>query len=163
MARSLLLPAISLLILLVQTIVVPFAAVGTIIPDLILIWVVFLGITRGPVTASSAGFFLGLLADVLAGDDGMLGLSSLTKTIAGFLAGYTFNENKTTQTLTTAQFPLIVAVVGLMHNLLYFIIFLQGTDISWEDAIVRHGLPATVYTALVTLLPMFVFARHYRT
>jgi len=163
MARSLLLPAISLLILLAQTIVVPFVAVGTIVPDLILIWVVFLGITRGPVAGSTAGFFLGLLADILAGDDGMLGLSSLTKTIAGFLAGYTFNENKTVQTLTSAQFPLIVAVVGLVHNLLYFIIFLQGTDISWEDAIVRLGLSSTVYTALVALLPLFIFSRHYRT
>jgi len=163
MARPFLLLVISLAVLLVQTTAIPFVAVGTIVPDLVLIWIVYLGIARGPVTASTAGFFLGLALDILAGEDGMLGLSSLTKAVAGFLAGYTFNKNKTAQTLSSAQFPVIVAVVSLVHNLLYFIIFLQGTDITWNDAIVRHGIPATVYTVLVALLPMFILARRYRS
>ena len=86
---------VSLLVLLVQTILVPYLAIGTIVPDLVLIWIVYLAITRGHIAATTAGFFLGLTMDILAGDDGMLGLSSFTKTLAGFLAGYTFSENKT--------------------------------------------------------------------
>jgi rod shape-determining protein MreD len=159
MARSLILLIISIVVLLAQTTVIPFIAVGTIVPDLVVIWIVYLGITRGQITASTAGFFLGFALDILAGEDGMLGLSSLTKAVAGFLAGFTFNENKTTQTLSSAQFPVIVAVVSLVHNLLYFVIFLQGTDISWDNAIVRHGIPSTVYTVLVALIPMFIIAR----
>lgn len=164
MARPLLIIiVISLGVLIVQTTAIPFIAVGTIVPDLVVLWIVYLGITRGQVTASTAGFLLGLALDILAGEDGMLGLSSLTKAVAGFLAGYTFSENKTQQTLSSAQFPLIVAVVSLVHNLLYFIIFLQGTDISWDNAIVRHGIPATVYTVLVALIPMFIIARRNRS
>ncbi len=163
MTRPLLLIVISLAVLLVQTTVIPYVAVGTIVPDLLLIWIVYLGITRGHVSASTAGFFLGLMMDILAGADGMLGLSSLTKVVAGFIAGYTYNENKTIQTLTSAQFPLIVGAVGLMHNLLYFVIFLQGTDISWNSVVLRHGIPATVYTVLVSLFPMFIYARRYRS
>lgn len=159
MTRWFILALISLAVLLLQTTLVPFLAVGTIVPDLVLIWIVTLGIARGHTTASTVGFFLGLGLDLLAGDDGMLGLSSLTKTVAGFLAGYTFNENKTKQNLGSAQFPLTIAVVSLVHNLLYFVIFLQGTDISWNDAIVRHGVPATAYTVLVSLIPMFILAR----
>lgn len=163
MTRWFILALISLAVLLLQTILIPFVAVGTIVPDLILIWVVVLGIARGQITASTAGFFLGLGLDLLAGDDGMLGLSSLTKAVAGFLAGYTFNENKTMQNLSSAQFPLTVAIVSLVHNLLYFLIFLQGTDISWNDAILRHGIPATAYTVLVSLIPMFIMARRNRS
>jgi rod shape-determining protein MreD len=108
MARPFLLLVISLAVLLVQTTAIPFVAVA--IVRILSVWIVYLGIARGPVTASTAGFFLGLTLDILAGEDGMLGLSSLTKAVAGFLAGYTFNENKTAQTLSSAQFPVIVAV-----------------------------------------------------
>jgi rod shape-determining protein MreD len=100
MQRFLFTIGVSLLALLAQTTVVPHLAIGTIVPDLLLIWIVYLGISRGHVSAMTAGFFLGLLMDILAGDDGMLGLSSLTKTAAGFLAGYTFNENKVVQILS---------------------------------------------------------------
>jgi len=163
MTRRLIIALVSLTILLLQTTLVPFIAVGTIVPDLVLIWVIALGIAYGQITASTAGFILGLALDVLAGDDGMLGLSSLCKAVAGFVAGFTFNENKTIQSLSSAQFPLVVAIVSLVHNLLYFVIFLQGTDISWNDAIVRHGIPATAYTVLVALIPMFIMARRHRS
>lgn len=153
------LAAISLAVVLVQTILVPFLAIGMIVPDIVLIWVVYLGITRGHIAGSTAGFALGLLLDVLAGNDGMLGLSAFTRTLAGFLAGYTYNENKTLQTLSSSRFPLIVSAAGLVHHLLYFVIFLAGTDVSWEAAVIRYGIPGTVYTALASLLPLFIFAR----
>jgi rod shape-determining protein MreD len=154
---------ISLLVLLAQTTVVPHLAVGTIVPDLLLIWIVYLGISRGHMSAMTAGFFLGLVMDILAGDDGMLGLSSLTKTAAGFLAGYTFNENKVVQILSGYQFLVILGAASLVHDLLYFLIFLQGADPAWNEAIVHYGLPTTVYTLVAALIPLFVFARRYRT
>jgi rod shape-determining protein MreD len=154
---------VSLLVLLAQTTVVPHLAIDTIVPDLLLIWIVYLGISRGHVSAMTAGFFLGLLMDILAGDDGMLGLSSLTKTAAGFLAGYTFNENKVVQILSGYQFLLILAAASLVHDLLYFLIFLQGADLAWNEALVRYGLPTTLYTLAAALIPLFVFARRYRT
>lgn len=151
--------AISLLAILLQTLIVPYVAIGTIVPDLTLIWIVYLAVTRGHIAGSTAGFVLGLALDVLAGDDGMLGLSAFTKALTGFLAGYSFSENKTMQTLTSSQFPLIVTTTALVHNLLYFIVLLQGSDITWQSAIVRFGLPATAYTGLAALLPMFFFSR----
>jgi len=163
MQRFFLTIGVSLLVLLAQTTLVPHLAIGTIIPDLLLIWIVYLGISRGHVPAMTAGFFLGLLMDTLAGDDGMLGLSSLTKTVAGFLAGYTFNENKILQILSGYQFLLILAAASLVHDLLYFLIFLQGADLAWNEAIVRYGLPTTLYTLAAALLPLFVFARRHRT
>lgn len=163
MQRSLTYIGISLAVLLLQTTLVPYVAVGGIVPDLALIWIVYLGITRGQIAASTAGFLLGLLLDVLAGGDTMLGLSSFAKALAGFLAGYTFNENKITQILSGAQFPGILAGVSLVHNLVYFLIFLQGSDLSWNDAIVFYGIPTTVYTVLVSVIAVFIFARRYRT
>ncbi len=163
MQRSLTYIGISLAVLLLQTTLVPYVAVGGIVPDLALIWIVYLGITRGHIAASTAGFLLGLLLDVLAGGDTMLGLSSFAKALAGFLAGYTYNENKITQILSGAQFPGILAGVSLVHNLVYFLIFLQGSDLSWNDAIILYGIPTTVYTVLASVIAVFIFARRYRT
>jgi hypothetical protein len=79
--------------------------------------------------------------------------------MAGFAAGYFYNENKISQILGGYQFVLVVAVASIVHNVLYFIIFLQGTEVGWLDAVVLYGFPTTAYTAALALLPMFVFSR----
>jgi rod shape-determining protein MreD len=163
MQRTVTLTALSLAFLLIQTTIIPRIAIGTIVPDLLLIWIVYLAFTRGQATSTTAGFLLGVLFDAVSGGDSMLGLSALTKTVAGFLAGYAYSDNKIPQNLSGMQFPLLLIAVSLVHNLLYFLIFLQGSDITWNGAILFYGIPATVYTAAVALIPMFVFARHYRT
>jgi rod shape-determining protein MreD len=152
---------LSLLFLLLHTTLVRFLAIDTIVPDILLIWVVYLAIRRGQIAATTAGFLIGLVADVLAGTDGMLGLSALSKTVAGFVAGYSYNENKIYQTLGGYPFVVIVALASLVHNLIYFFIFLQGSDIGWWNGIVFFGLPTTIYTVAVSLLPMFAFGRKY--
>ncbi|MBK7259989.1 MAG: rod shape-determining protein MreD [Ignavibacteriae bacterium] len=157
--RPALLVLISLAALLLQTMILPYVAVGTIVPDAVLIWIVYLAITRGHIAGSTAGFFLGLILDVLMGGDSMLGLSAFTKTLAGFLAGYAFSENKTLQTLSTSRFPIIVAITALVHNQFYFLVSLQGSDIPLESVVLRYGIPATIYTGLLALLPMFIFSR----
>jgi rod shape-determining protein MreD len=161
MKRLLFYSLVSLGVVLVQTIVVRFLAVIDIVPDILLLWIVYIAIREGQVAATVAGFLLGLCVDFLSGTDGMIGLAALSKTIAGFLAGYFYNENRTSQILGGSRFIIAVAVASFVHNGLYFAIFLQGTQISWGGILFRYGFPTTVYTCLVALLPMFVFARKY--
>ena len=161
MLRQAIITLLSLLFILIQTTIVRFLPVATITPDVLLIWVVFLGIRDGQITATVAGFFIGLVMDLLSGSDGMLGLSAMCGTIAGFIAGYFYHENKTYQTLGTYRFLLVLGGVGFVHNLLYFIIFLQGSGIRWWGAVVQYGIPTMVYTVAVGVLPMFVIARKH--
>jgi rod shape-determining protein MreD len=152
---------ITLLVVLLQTTVARFLAIGGLTPDLVLLWVVYLSIRRGTVAGTTAGFFAGLAVDMLSGADGMLGLAALAKTVAGFAAGYFYNDNKTVQTLGSYRFILIVALAAFLHNLIYFAIFLQGSDIGVWGAVAYYGLPAAAYTAAAALIPMFVFARRH--
>jgi rod shape-determining protein MreD len=152
---------LSLVFVVLQTTVVRFLAIQMIVPDLVLIWIVYLALRRGQIAATTAGFFLGLAFDLLSGPDSMLGLAALSKTAAGFVAGYFFNENKIAQTLGGYEFILIVVIASLVHNLLYFIIFLQGSGITWSGALLEYGFPTTAYTAMAALLPMFVYARRH--
>jgi rod shape-determining protein MreD len=151
----------SLLLVLLSTTLLRFLTIGDIAPDILLIWVVYIAIREGQIAGTVAGFLIGLAADLLSGTDGMIGLAALSKTVGGFLAGYFYNENKTLQTLGGYQFLIAVGVVSLVHNVIYFLIFLQGTELSWWRIIVSHGVPGTVYTVAAALLPMFVIARRH--
>ena len=159
MRRTLIDIALTLLFVLLQTTLAQYLAVAGLSPDFTLIWIVYLSLRRGQITGTVAGFFTGLVLDLLSGNDGMLGLAALAKTAGGFTAGYFFNENKTAQTLGSYRFILIILSVSLVHNLIYFIIFLQGSGAHWWQAILLYGIPAALYTAAVGLIPTFVFAR----
>ncbi len=150
---------LSILIFVLQTTVARFLAIYGVVPDLVLLWIVTIAIRRGQIPATVAGFAMGLGLDLISGPDGVLGLSALTKTIGGFLAGYFYNENKVLQTLGGFQLPLITALVSLIHNLVYFIVFLQGSGLGWASMLGLYGIPATAYTTAISVLPMFAYAR----
>ena len=148
-------------LLLLQTTFIPLLSLGGMVPDLLLIWVVYTGLRRGQVETTIAGFAVGLLQDLVSTQ--FFGLAALSKTVAGFLSGYFYNENKTDQTLGTYRFLLVVGVCSIGHNLLYFLIFLQGTDISPILTTTQFTLATTAYTMAVSALPMFAFSRRLAT
>jgi rod shape-determining protein MreD len=163
MRRIALYSILSLLFILLQTTVVRFLSIGRIVPDILLIWVVYVAVRQGQVAGTVAGFLIGLVIDLLSGSDGMLGLAALTKTVAGFLAGFFYDENKTFQTLGGYQILIAVGVTSVLQNVIYFVIFLQGSEVGWWGAILLYGLPTSFYTVVVALLPMFAYARKYLT
>ena len=67
----------------------------------------------------------------------------------------------TEQTLAGWKFVFAVGLASLLHNGVYFLIFLQGTDISWWRAVALHGIPSSLYTTTLAMVPMFVFRRKY--
>jgi rod shape-determining protein MreD len=151
----------SLLLIVVDSSLVKFLSIAGIVPDILVVWIVYIAIREGQIAGTTAGFFIGLVMNLLGMTESMLGLAALAKTIAGFTAGYFYNENKTYNTLGGYQFIVIVAVASLVHNILYFIIFLQGSELSWMQSVLSYGIPTTAYTAAIALLPMFAFARKY--
>lgn len=144
-------------LLIVQTGFMPYLAIGGFIPDLVLIWVVYTSLRRGQVEATLAGFAAGLLQDVLSTQ--LFGLAALSKTIAGFVGGYFYNENKTDQTLGSYQFLLIVGMCSLIHNVTFFTVFLQGSDVPILWTVIQDSLATTLYTGAISALPMFAFSR----
>ncbi len=138
-----------------------FLAVGNIVPDILIVWIVYVAIREGQIAGTTAGFLIGLSMNLMGTTNGIVGIAALAKTFAGFTAGYFFNENKMYSMLGGYQFIVIVGVASMVHNIIYFIIFLQGSGLSWMESVLYYGVPTTVYTAAVALLPMFAFARKY--
>jgi len=68
-----------------QTTLSRFVARGSMTVDLVLVVVVYVALTSGPVTGLLTGSVAGLLQDALS--TGVIGIGGLAKTIVGFLAG----------------------------------------------------------------------------
>jgi rod shape-determining protein MreD len=151
---------IALALLLLQTTFIPFLSVAGFLPDLLLIWVVYIAVTRGQMEGTVTGFVVGLLQDVVTMQ--FFGLTALTKTVAGFVAGYFFNENGTEQTLGSYRFLMIILLSSFVHNVIYYGIFLQGIQDAVFTTTLEFSIATSVYTGLLGVLPVFTFVRKYR-
>jgi rod shape-determining protein MreD len=157
MPKHVRLTIVTLILVALQTTIVSFTSIANIIPDIMMIWIVYIAITKGQIPATMYGFAIGILLDLISGQ--FLGLSALSKTIAGFLAGYFYNENKMQMNLANYQFLIIVGIASVVHNLIYFIIFTQGSDVGLFTAIFRFGMFSALYTTSIASIPMFFHSR----
>jgi len=148
-------------LLLLQTTFLPFIVLGRYLPDLFILYLVYIALRRGQIEATISGFIIGLLQDIITTQ--FFGLASLSKTIAGFVVGYFFNENTVEQTLGSYRYVLLVALCSVVHNLIYFIIFFQGISSSTFFSTIECTIGMTLYTCVISVLPMFFFSRKYNT
>ena len=97
-----------------QTTLARFLVRGTVAVDLVLVAVVYVALTSGPVTGMLAGTVGGLIQDTLA--SGVIGIGGLSKTIVGFLAGLVG-----TQFIVTNSLPRFVVFFGatVLHQALF--------------------------------------------
>ena len=93
------------LALALQTTMARFLIGGSAAVDLVLVAVVYVALTTGPVTGMLAGSVAGLIQDSLS--SGVVGIGGLAKSIVGFLAG-AFGQ----QFIVTAALPRLVMFVA---------------------------------------------------
>jgi rod shape-determining protein MreD len=150
----------ALLLVVLQRIFVTLISVERIAPDVLLIFVVFIAIREGQITGTVTGFLLGFVMDMLSGE--LLGLAALSKTVGGFVAGYFYNKERTGETLGTYMFLFIVLLCSFVHNMVYFFVFVQGTEINFWVSLMRFGVWTSVYTCFISIIPMLFFRRSLR-
>lgn len=102
------------LALALQTSLARFVVRGTAALDLVLVVVVYVALTSGPVTGMFAGSIAGIVQDALS--SGTLGIGGLAKAIVGFAAGVLGQ-----QFIVTAAFPRFVmfVVATIVHAALF--------------------------------------------
>jgi rod shape-determining protein MreD len=161
MERFLRSAGIVLVLLLVQSTFIPYMSLLGYSPDILLPWLVYVALRRGQVEATLYGFGVGLLQDMATTH--FLGLAALSKTISCFVVGYFYNENTANQTLGSYRYVLIVMLCSLVHDVIYYAIFFLGVEGSLVVHTLQFSLASSLYTGVVTLLPMFAFSQKYST
>ncbi len=152
---------VAILLLLLQTTFIPYVAVWGYLPDIFIPWLVYVALRRGQIPATVSGFAAGFLQDIVATK--FLGLAALSKTLSSFIAGYFFNENQIEQTLGSYRYILIVLMCSFIHNVVYFLIFFQGAEGSLFLSVLDASVGTTLYTGIISVLPMFAFSQRYHT
>ena len=114
-----------------QTTLARFVVGGSAAVDLVLVAVVAVALTIGPVGGMLAGSLAGLIQDALS--SGVIGIGGLAKTIVGFLAG-AFGQ----QFIVTAALPRLVIFIAatVLHGAvfmgLYYVLDLRVFPSPWK-------------------------------
>lgn len=144
-------------LLFIQTTIIPFLAIGTVIPDLILILLVYYSITRGQIYGSVLGFIYGFLFDIITGS--LLGSTMIAKTLAGFTAGYFSSENKKDQYLVANNFALIVLISSLIDSTVSGFFSTINFTSSILIIFFQLALMPSIYTAAIALMGMIFYPK----
>lgn len=153
--------AIAGLILLLVQLNLGYIAVESVTPDLLVVLTVFVALREGQFTGLLVGFFLGLFFDLISSD--IIGTNALSKMLAGFVAGYFYNDKLSLQeSVGSFRFLGIVALAALVHNIVYYFFYVQPTDLSFTSFFLRSGIAASLYTTVIAVLVMLAAARKQR-
>lgn len=143
--------------LLIQTTIIPLIAIKGVIPDLILILLVFYAMRYGQIYGTVLGFVYGFLFDVITGS--LIGSTMLAKTLSGFVAGYFYNENKQEQYIKSLFFCLIVLLCGVIDSVVYSFFLTIDFNSNVLLLIFEQGMLPGFYTAVISLIVVIFFPR----
>lgn len=126
--------------------------IKNIVPDLVLVFVIFYALLHDARAAASYGFFCGLLEDLLLGR--FIGMNALAKGITayiiGILQGNVFKENLAVGVLSV--------LIGTVLNLVFLVIISLFTTVVFK---INQGVLITLfYQALFHMLlavPLYVW------
>jgi len=149
----------------IQTTLARFLVRGSVAVDLVLVAVVYVSLTSGPVTGMLTGTFAGLIQDALSG--GVIGIGGLAKTIVGFVSGIIG-----TQFIVAQPLPRFVVFFGatVVHAAifmgLYVLLEMRQFGTPYAAALgqaVGNAVVGVVAFQLVELLPGAVERRRARS
>lgn len=144
-------------VLLIQTTIIPFASVGGIIPDLILILLVYYTLLHGQIYGTVLGFVFGFLFDLITGS--LLGSAMLSKTTAGFIAGYFAGDAKIGAYFKSYSFALIVLLCAVIDSVVFTFFSSVEVSTSFIEIFLSQGILPGIYTAVVSVLVIFFFPK----
>ena len=144
MRRLLVLAAVLVVAVLVQSTVLAELRLAGVRPDLLVLAVVSVAVATDPTTGAVFGFLAGLVADLLF--DLPVGVSALVYTAVGFAVG-------TVRVYVTSHLPLVhlaLAGVASLASVWCCGLLLRVFDLSSWAAVIRAGPLVALYNLLLT-------------
>jgi len=141
-------------VVLIQLTVVPFISIQEVIPNLLLVAVVYFSIAYGQIYGTITGAWYGLLYDLISGN--LVGGSMLSMTVAGFVAGYFSGETKLDKYLYTYSFTIVVFLSALIDTIIFSFFTVIDFNTNFLTALFNYALLPSIYTSLVSILVVIV-------
>ena len=144
---------VGLLIVALQWLVLGRLRIWGAYPDVVLLYVAWMGLRHGRVAGAVAGFGLGFLIDAVYGT---WGIHMFVKTLVGFLIGlFPANERETLLILPRQAF-VGALVIALVHNGLMVLLMALQSGTRTAFLIVGLWIGSSLYTSLLgTIASLF--------
>ncbi len=144
-------------LLIVQTTIVPLIAIHGVVPDLIMVLLVYYSMSCGQIYGTVLGFIYGLLFDLITGS--LLGSTMLSKTLAGFIAGYFSNENKRENYFKSYIFMLIVFLCSVVDLVVSSFFSSIDLNTSLVRLLFEQGILPGIYTAVLGIFVIMFYPK----
>ncbi|MCP5063699.1 MAG: rod shape-determining protein MreD [Ignavibacteriae bacterium] len=141
-------------LVIIQLTIIPFISLGNIVPNLIVILLVYFTINIGQVFGTILGAIFGLFFDVVSG--GILGTAMFSMTVAGFVAGYFYNENKIEYYSSSLFFLLIVFLNAFTESFIFLLISSSEVKLTASHLMLEQGVLPAIFTMVISL-PLLLF------
>jgi rod shape-determining protein MreD len=145
------------LALALQTTLTPFVVGGTTALDLVLVVVVYIALTSGPVAGMLAGSLAGIIQDALS--SGVIGIGGLAKSIVGFVAGLMGQQFIVTAALPRfVMFVAATAVHSAVFMGLYMLLGLRTFASPWaavSSQAIGNAAAGMIAFTLIESLPVY--------
>jgi rod shape-determining protein MreD len=141
-------------VVLIHLTVIPFISIQGIVPNLILIAVVYFSIANGQIFGTVTGASYGLVYDLISGS--LVGSNMLSNTVAGFIAGYFSGETKREKYLYTYSFSLVVLISALIDAMIFSFFSVIDFNTNFLQALFNHALLPSIYTSIVSILVVVI-------
>lgn len=149
--------AILLGLCVLQLTFIKLIAIDTVTPDLVLIGVILTGWQRGREPAMIAGFATGLFLDLIMGE--VVGLSALSKTIAGFLVGFLYEEDRAQSSLRSLKTAWGSIAVIIAHQTVFLFAYYRDVSLPFFRLFALHGIGGTAYTFVFMMVFILIYSR----
>ncbi len=136
-----------------QLVVAPLLVMDEVQPDFLLIGVIVAAVRHGAIPAIFTGFWTGLAQDAVVSH--LFGLEALSKSIAGFVAGYIAKNKVKFDVQSTIGIALAAALVNhFLRDTIYY--FDNGLRFFYLFA--RFVVPNALYTVVFVVILRTIWA-----
>jgi len=132
-----------------------------VVPDLVLLAVVFVSFMNSPVTGTTAGFFSGLLLDFFSAAP--VGLNAFTKTVTGYVAGRLSGSFNLNRLFIPALMGFAATIFKAFLTWLLSLFFGDGIltyhlygGVFWMEVLANTLCAPPVFALLALFSPLFV-------
>ncbi len=144
---------VGLVIIALQWLIVGRLQLWGVFPDVVLLYVAWLGLRHGRLSGSVAGFGLGFLIDAIYGT---WGIHTFVKTLVGFLVGQFPPDERETLLILPRQAFVGALVIALVHNGLMVLLMALQSGTRTSFLIWGLWLGSSLYTSILgTIASLF--------
>ena len=147
-------PLILVPAIIIQLTIIPLISIKEVVPDLLLIALVYFSIAYGQLFGTSMGAFYGLAFDLITGS--LIGSNMLAKTVAGFTAGYFSSETRREKYLYTYAFCMVVFLCSIINSVIFSFFSVIDFNTNFIIVLFNHSILPSIYTALLSILIVIV-------